>query len=163
MVLDNVTNWRVFNYDKDILKFLAFDKSYDDQIIDEDDHGHQIKQRLEENSISKSVVKLEDLYDIKDMFKQVTNSKLQSSTLRFEFINLGTESKPKNINLGLVLTLEERFSFIKLLNRYKNVYAWNYDDLKTYDTSIIQHTIPMTSKEKPVHQKLRKIHPNLES
>ena len=34
---------------------------------------------------------------------------------------------------------------------------------KTYDTSIIQHTTPMISDEKPVQQKLRKIHPNLES
>ena len=32
-----------------------------------------------------------------------------------------------------------------------------------YDTSIIQHTIPMIYEEKPVQQKLRKIHTNLES
>ena len=32
-----------------------------------------------------------------------------------------------------------------------------------YDTSIIQHTIPMTSDENHVQQKLRKIHPNLEN
>ena len=35
--------------------------------------------------------------------------------------------------------------------------------MKTYDTSIIQHTIPILSEQKPVHQKLRKIHLNLES
>lgn len=50
-----------------------------------------------------------------------------------------------------------------MLKKYKNVFAWNYEDLKTYDTSIIQHTIPMISDEKPIHQKLRKIHPNLEN
>lgn len=32
-----------------------------------------------------------------------------------------------------------------------------------YDTSIIQHVIPMIPKVKPIQQKLRKIHPNLES
>jgi hypothetical protein len=32
-----------------------------------------------------------------------------------------------------------------------------------FDTSVIQHTIPMLSEEKPVQQKLRKIHPNLET
>lgn len=53
-----------------------------------------MKEKLEENSIPKLVVKLEDLYDIKDRFKQVTNSKLQSSTLRFELINLGTKENP---------------------------------------------------------------------
>lgn len=149
-VPDNVTNWQVFNYDDEILNVLTSDKFYDDKIIDESDHDLQIKQRPEENSISKSVVKLEDLYDIKDRFKQVTNSKLQSSTLRFELINLGTEAKPQNINLRLGLTSEEIFSFIRLLNRYKNVFSWNYVDLKTYDTSITQHTIPMMSEEKLV-------------
>lgn len=152
-VPDNVTNWQVFNHDNDILNFLTSNKSYDDQIIDESEHDLQMKQRLEENSIPKSVVKLEDLYDIKDRFKQVTNSKLQSSTLRFELINLGTEAKPQNINLGLALTSEERLAFIRLLSRYKNVFTWNYDDLKTYDTSVIQHTIPMISEEKLVQKK----------
>ena len=86
------------------LNFLTYDKSYDDQIIDESEHDLQMKQRLEENSIPKVVVKLEDVYDIKDKFKQVTNSKLQSSTFRFESINLGTEENPQNINLELGLS-----------------------------------------------------------
>eukprot|EP00253_Pinus_taeda_P004642 PITA_04642 len=122
-----------------------------------------MKEKHEEKSIPKPVVKLEDLYDIKDRFKHVTNSKLQSSTLRFELINLGTEQNPQNTNLGLRLSEQERTTFIRLLRKNKHVFAWNYDDLKTYDTSIIQHTIPMLPEQKPVQQKLRKIHPNLES
>ena len=162
-VPDNVTNLRVFNHDEDILKFLTSYKSYDDQIIDESDHDLQMKENQEENSIPKSVVKLEDLYDIKDRFKPEINTKLQSSTLRFELINLGTNQNPQNINLGLGLFEEERESFIRLLRHNKHVFAWNYDDLKTYDTSIIQHTIPMLPEQKPIQQKLRKIHPNLEN
>lgn len=57
----------------------------------------------------------------------------------------------------------ERFSFLGLLKKYKNVLTWNYKDLKTYDTSIVQHTIPMIYDEKHVQQKLTKIHPNHES
>lgn len=78
-------------------------------------------------------------------------------------INLGTEENPQNINLGLGLSLEERTTLIRLLTKNKSVFAWEYDDLKTYDASIIQHTIPMLSEQKPVQQKLRKIHPNLKS
>jgi len=114
------------------------------------------------NSMPKSVVKLEDLYDLKDKFKKPTNSKLQSSTFRFELVNLGTDLKPQNINLGPGLTLDERLAFVQLLKKYKNVSSWNYEDLKTYDTSFIQHTIPMISDKKFVQQKLRKIQPNLE-
>ena len=160
---DNVTNWRVFNHDEDILQFLTSKKSYDDQIIEESEHDFQMEGKQKENSIPKPVVKLEDLYDIKDRFKPKINTKLQSSTLRFESINLGTDQSPQNINLGLGLSTEERESFIRLLRHNKHVFAWNYDDLKTYDTSIIQHTIPMLPEQKPVQQKLRKIHPNLES
>ena len=153
----------MFNHDVDSLNFLTSDKSYDDQIIDESEHDLQMKEKLEENSIPRRVVKLENLCDIKDRFKQVTNSKLQSSTLRFELINLGTKENPQNINLGSGLSSEERIVFIRFLHKYKNFFAWKYDDLKMYDTSIIHHTIPMLSKEKLVQHKLRKIHPNLES
>eukprot|EP00253_Pinus_taeda_P007485 PITA_07485 len=69
-ILDNITNWRVFNHDEDTLNFLTSDKSYDDQIIDESDHDLQMKENQEVNSRPKPVVKIEDLYDIKDRFKQ---------------------------------------------------------------------------------------------
>eukprot|EP00253_Pinus_taeda_P004920 PITA_04920 len=41
-ILDNVTNWRVFNHDDEILQFLTSEKSYDNQIIEEDEHDIQI-------------------------------------------------------------------------------------------------------------------------
>ena len=98
-VPDNVTNWRVFYHDQDILNFMTSEKYYDEKIIDENDHDLQIASKGNENPIPKSVVKLEDLYDIKDRFKKVTNAKLQSSTLNFELVNLGFDSKPQNVNL----------------------------------------------------------------
>jgi len=76
-----------------------------------------MKEKQEENSIPKPVVKLEYIYDIKDRFKQVTNLKLQSSTLRFELINLDIEDNPQNINFGLGLYSEERIAFIRLLRK----------------------------------------------
>ena len=66
---DNITNWRVFNNDPDIISFLTSEGSYDDQIVDEDEHDNQLKQKIVINTIPKSVVKLKDLYDLKDRFK----------------------------------------------------------------------------------------------
>ena len=83
--------------------------------------------------------------------------------MNYESVNLGTNEKLQNVNLGQGLSPEEKSAYIRLLWQYKNVFAWNYDELKTYNTSIIQHTIPMIDNEKPVQQKLRKIHPNLEN
>eukprot|EP00253_Pinus_taeda_P032932 PITA_32932 len=45
---------------------------------------------------------------------------------------------------------------------YHDVFAWTYNDLKTYDTQIIQHVISIKEGAKPFQQKLRKVHPTLE-
>ena len=47
------------------------------------------------------------------------------------------------------------------MKKYRYVFAWSYDDLKEYDTSIIQHTIPINPGEKPFRNKLRRINPKL--
>lgn len=53
--------------------FLTSEGCYDNEILDENEHDIQIKREQDENPIPKSFVKLEDLYDLKDMFKRVTN------------------------------------------------------------------------------------------
>ena len=47
------------------------------------------------------------------------------------------------------------------MKKYTDVFAWIYEDLKEYDTSIIQHTIPIKPGGKPFRQKLRRINPKL--
>lgn len=134
---DKITNWRIFNDEPDIVSILTSEGSYNNQIIDEDQHDKQLQQDSTNNAMPKSVFKLEDLYDLKDRFKRYTNSKLQSSTLNYELVNLRTDTKPQNINLGLGLAPKEILAYVRLLKQYKIVFAWNYDELKTYDTSII--------------------------
>ena len=50
---------------------------------------------------------------------------------------------------------------MNLMKKYIDVFSWIYEDLKEYDTSIIQHTIPIKPGEKPFRQKLRRINPKL--
>jgi len=80
----------MFNNDANIIDLLTSEGSYEEQIIDEHEHDLQINHKNDQNTIPKYVVKMEDLYDLKDRFKNITNSKAQSSTLRFEVVNLGT-------------------------------------------------------------------------
>jgi uncharacterized FAD-dependent dehydrogenase len=49
-----------------------------------------------------------------------------------------------------------------LFKEYKDVFMWTYEDIKNYDTKIIQHVIPLKKDAKPFQQKLRKMHPSLE-
>jgi len=63
-VHDNITNWRVFNYDDHILNFLKQEDTYKDLIIDENQHDLEINhpsldcKAKPENINPKSVVKL---------------------------------------------------------------------------------------------------------
>eukprot|EP00253_Pinus_taeda_P035378 PITA_35378 len=56
-ILDNVTNWRVFNNDADIVSFLTSEGSYNNHIIDEDQHDKQLEQESSNNAIPKSIVR----------------------------------------------------------------------------------------------------------
>jgi hypothetical protein len=79
-----------------------------------------------------------------------------------ETINLGTPENPKNVNLVKTISKEERKAYLKLFRQYQEVFAWSYRDLKTYDTRIIQHTIPLKLEVKRFQHKLQKYHPSLE-
>ena len=112
--------------------------------------------------ILKGVANLEDLFDLKERFKGLKSAKTGSSCPLHETVNLGTPKNPRNVNLEKTISKEERKAYLKLFRQYQDVFAWSYKELKTYDTHIIQHTIPLKPKVKPFQQKLRKYHPSLE-
>ena len=84
------------------------------------------------------------------------------SSMKYESVNLGTKEDPKNVNLGLGCSPQEKAAFVKLFKEYKDVFAWTYEDLKTFDTSVMQHVIPLEKEVRPYQQKLCKMHPGLE-
>ena len=47
------------------------------------------------------------------------------------------------------------------MKQFADIFAWEYSDLKTYDTNIIQHNIPLENNTTPFKQKLRPISPFL--
>ncbi|MDQ9478249.1 hypothetical protein RF074_21995, partial [Serratia marcescens] len=48
-----------------------------------------------------------------------------------------------------------------LLRRYKDVFAWTYQDMPGVDRDIVQHHIPLYPDAKPVKQKLRRMRPDI--
>jgi hypothetical protein len=46
-----------------------------------------------------------------------------------------------------------------LFKEYSDVFAWGYEHLKSYDTSVIQNRIPVKEYQKLFRQKLRRINP----
>lgn len=48
--------------------------------------------------------------------------------------------------------LEEKKGIADALQKYHEVVAWSYKDFKTYETSVITHTIPLKTKVRPFCQ-----------
>lgn len=78
-----------------------------------------------------------------------------------EDVNIGSAENPKMVKLSKALPPQVKSKYISLLSYFTDVFAWDYSDLKEYDTSIIQHIIPIKPNQKPFHQKLRRINPKL--
>lgn len=55
--------------------------------------------------------------------------------------------------------MDVKAKYLNLLKNYKDVFAWSYSELKTYDTTLIEHKIPLKPEEKPFQKKLRRINP----
>jgi ribonuclease HI len=170
-ILDNITKWRVFDDDQQIINFLHMEETFQGAVIDEQTHDDNLHdftvipnpkppEALSDmvNSLPKSVARLEKFYDFEDKFKKTVNCKTNSSSLTYEKVNLGTNENPQCINLSLGCSKQEKASFIKLFKEFKDVFSWTYEDLKTFDPNIIQHVIPMKPQTLPFQQKLRKMH-----
>ena len=122
------------------------DETFKGEIIDDEEHEAKLKFN---NCIPKGVRTLERMFDLNEKFRRPVNVKTHSSSLQFELINLGTEIEPKYVNLGKCFSPGEINKFISLFKKNKDVFAWTYEELKTYDTKIIQHIIPIRSGVKP--------------
>jgi hypothetical protein len=73
--------------------------------------------------------------------------------------NISTQEEPKFIKLSSSLAKEQRVEYTKLLREFFDLFAWTYEDLKTYDTSVIEQKIPLKEEAKPFSQKIRQINP----
>jgi len=94
------------------------------------------------------------LFDQNDVFKA---PKLQADEEEVENCNLGDSVVPKMVKISKFLSVDMKTKYVEMMKRFIDVFAWSYADLKQYDSSIIQHTIPIKENEKPFKQKLRRI------
>lgn len=113
---------------------------------------------LKDNFLPKGLTPFEDLIDSNDVPKKPNMEPLKSD---IEECNIGSEEDPKMIKLSKSLPPNEKVKYIELLKEFQDVFAWNYEDLKSYDTNIIQHTIPFKENQRPFRQKFRRINPIL--
>ena len=138
---NNISNWKVFEGDEQIIDFLTNQESFKDLAIDDEVFQYQLaetdfhEQRYETShssnkprfhTIPRGVSNLENLFDPRGIIKGSANTKTGSLCPIYKTINIGTPKNPKNINLGKKLSKEERKSYLKLFREYQDVFAWSY-------------------------------------
>jgi hypothetical protein len=65
--------------------------------------------------------------------------------------------------LSKAIAAEQRGRCVNLIKKIVDVFAWSYEDLKTFGIDIIQHKIPLKVGSKPFIQNIRHINPMLMS
>jgi len=173
---DNLKHWQIFEDDEQLKTFLQVINEFSNMKIEEDkkdvqESNHQSPEtsfnpkilyhdiiQLSNNFIPKGLVPLEKLFDNNDVSK---NPLFNSPEEEIRECNIGTLNDVRNVKLSSTLTLDVKIKYLNLLKNYKDVSAWSYNELKTYDTSFIEHKIPLKPEARPFQQKLRRINPIL--
>jgi hypothetical protein len=111
---------------------------------------------LKNNHIPKGLIPLEILFDQDNIPLKCT---LQPQPKEVEYCDIGTKEKPKLVKISKYLPPEMKSKYVELLKQYKDVFAWSYDELKSYDTIVIKHKIHLKLGIKPFRQNIRQINP----
>jgi ribonuclease HI len=175
---NNIQHWQVFKDDEQIRKFLEavgdFSETHIDQenqndhiwIMQEGEDPQEFQEKianhrmlvLKKNQISKGLIPLERLFDQNDI---PLKSTLQPQPEEVEDYDVGTKEEPRMVKISKYLPLEVKIKYKDLLGQYKDVFVWSYKEMRTYDTAVIKHKIPLKSGVKPFRQKLIQINPIL--
>ena len=102
----------------------------------------------------KGLAPLEELFDFNDVAKK---PKLEPVETEVEECNIGSELKPMMIKLSKTLSAQIKLKYIEMFKEFSDVFVWNYEDLKSYNTEIIQQKIPLKENQKQFKQNLRRI------
>jgi hypothetical protein len=113
---------------------------------------------LKNNQILKGLIPLEILFDQNDI---PVKSTLQPQLEEVEDCDIGTKEESRMVKISKLLPLEIKDKYKNLLRQFKDVFSWSYDELRTYETAVIDHKIPLKHGVKPFRQKIRQINPIL--
>ncbi|XP_072084691.1 uncharacterized protein [Arachis hypogaea] len=80
-----------------------------------------------------------------------------------EEINLGTEEHPRPLFVCKALGEKEKRDLIALLTEFRDVFAWNYDEMPGLDPNLVTHNLAVRKGATPVKQAPRKFSNEIEA
>ena len=80
-----------------------------------------------------------------------------------EEVDLGSDSQePRPISISASLTETEKSELILLLKEFKDVFAWDYNEMPGLDPRLVAYTLNVDPEAKPVAQPARIFHTEIE-
>ena len=135
-----------------------YQNPFEVELIDNGDQEDLEVLQCKKDIIPRGLTPLEHLFDFNNVAK---DPRMEPVETNVEEHNIGNLAKPKMIKLSSTLPSHIKMQYIELFKEFKDVFSWGYKDLKSYDTSIIQHKSLLKENTKPFKQKLRRINPLL--
>ena len=78
-------------------------------------------------------------------------------------INLGTEpGSRKPVFISSQLMAQEREQLVALLQKYRDVFAWTYDEMPDLDPGLVVHSLNVDPEIRPAVQPARVFHTKVE-
>ncbi|KAA3486551.1 RNA-directed DNA polymerase (Reverse transcriptase), Ribonuclease H-like protein [Gossypium australe] len=74
-----------------------------------------------------------------------------------EIVSLGDKQEKKEVKIGACITAETKRDLIELLQEFKDVFTWSFQDMSGLSTDIMVHWLPIKEECKLVQQKLRRM------
>ena len=78
-----------------------------------------------------------------------------------EEVNLGEGSVQQPTYISTCLNVLDRNQLLVVLKKYKDCFAWSYNELPGLDRSLVEHRLPMRHNFKPYKQKPRRMSPEV--
>jgi hypothetical protein len=169
---DNLKHWRVFKDDEEIQIFFKTIEEFSNISIDQDGEdaeadiyveevlqdkivGHKIIE-LKTNHLPKGLVPLKRLFDHNDVSKKAV---IQTEETNVVDCDISLDENPRLVKISRKLSQKQKEAYVELMKHYSDIFTWSYEDLKVFDTEIIQHKIPLKPGSKPIKQKFRQFNP----
>ena len=94
---NNIINWWIFDDDPQIKDFIHLKDTFKGSVIDDEQHESLLQASTSEDKLEfynpnpKNIVGLDKYFDLRDRFKKPTNTKTNSLSLKYEYVNLDME------------------------------------------------------------------------
>jgi hypothetical protein len=125
---NNLEHCQVFEDDSQILRLMENNREFtNSQVNFLADYMDLDIVNLQNNTLLKGCVPLEQLFDRHDVYKGKNPKQQIDEALEF---NIDIEIDPRMVKIGKGTTQKESNEILDLVREFKDNFAWNYDELK---------------------------------